>query len=125
RSIFVDAAVTKLALHEDPLGPAKSFWFAFQSVFAPPVKLVYEPPAEVWFSLPRLVMTLSAVSLLGVFAARTWRQTWRVVLFWLGFFVLTQLPTAQIFTQRPEYDERYAVTAVLAIVAIAATTLPQ
>jgi Tfp pilus assembly protein PilF len=47
----------------------------------------------------------------------------RAALFWLGWFVLLQLPTAHLFKQEAPYSERYAALAILALPATAAAVV--
>ena len=47
----------------------------------------------------------------------------RAAIFWIGWFVLLQLPTAHIVEQEAAYSERYAALAILALPAIAGAVL--
>jgi tetratricopeptide (TPR) repeat protein len=53
-------------------------------------------------------------------SGKTVRQ---VAMFWLGWFILLQLPTAHILQQEAAYSERYAALAILALPAAAAVLL--
>ena len=53
-----------LAVLQDPLGPGLSYAYALQVIFAPTVRLAYEPPVDVWFSPVRLGLALVAAGAL-------------------------------------------------------------
>ena len=108
-----------LALFDRPTGPLLTLLYCLQTIFAPFVEMVYEPPVIVWWSTPRLLVSFFAVTVLALIVRRHWPQTRRPVLFWLGWIVLTLLPMANILTQEARFAERYTLLALLGIVAIA------
>lgn len=113
----------RLALLEAPLGPLQSVAYALQSIVAPPRALAYEPELAVWLSPLRLALALAVGAVL---AMATWRggvRARRAGLFWLAWFVLSLLPTANVLRQEAPFDERYVFLASLAPMALAAAWL--
>jgi len=76
-------------------------------------------------------MGIAAASLLAIvfLARRNWLALRRTAWFWLGWFILALLPTANLLRQEAHYDERYVFLASLAVFAIvarmASTTQPR
>ncbi|MEO7649721.1 MAG: tetratricopeptide repeat protein, partial [Bryobacteraceae bacterium] len=108
------------------LGPVMAYLYALQTIFAPTVALVYEPTVTIWLSpvlMGIAVACLAAIVFLVRQQAPAPRST---VWFWLGWFLLVQLPTANLLRQEAHYDERYVFLASLGVIAIAAriTRLP-
>jgi tetratricopeptide (TPR) repeat protein len=97
-----------------PLGPVWSFAYALQILFAPTVDLIYEPDLEVWRSIPRLCVAVVALASIAAAALRILPNARPVLQFWLGWFVLVQLPTANLLFQEAPFDERYVFLASLA-----------
>ena len=60
---------------------------------------------------------------LVVACVRAERRVWKAGIFWAGWFVLLQLPTAHIVRQEAGYSERYVALAILAVPAVAAMVL--
>jgi tetratricopeptide (TPR) repeat protein len=115
----------RLALLESPSGPSLSLLHAIQTAAAPFVELVYEPPVDVWFSAWRSLASLLAALLVAAAAYRSWAAIRTPVLFWLGWILLTLLPTANLLDQEAPFAERFvflALVGVLGIVAAAAST---
>jgi Tfp pilus assembly protein PilF len=110
----------QLALINEPMGPLYSMAFAVQSIFAPFSALHYEPAIEDWFSWPRLLVASTGVLILLVSLVRSKSGDRRVAAFWLIWFVLVFLPTANILKQETEFDERYVLLSLLSVMAIAA-----
>ena len=106
-------------------GPLFSLGYAFQTVFLPPVELVYEPTLPIWLSWPRLIVSCLAVAGLLVLALRMESRRRPVLLFWSGWFLVTLAPTANIIQQEAKYDERYLFLASLALIAVAAAVVSQ
>ena len=107
-----------------PWEPLLSYLYAFQTMFLPFVPLVYEPPAAVWAAArwrPALALLLAAA--LGVVLWRRRRALGRGAWFWLAWFVVIQLPTANLLEQEALFDERYVMLAGLALPAWVASLL--
>ncbi|MBI1785584.1 tetratricopeptide repeat protein [Candidatus Sumerlaeota bacterium] len=100
-------------------GPVLSAIFGLQAIIAPPVQLVYEPPLGLWLSLPRLAAVCAVIALLGALAVKL-HPSWRLLLFWAGWFVIVMLPTSNLLKQEAAYDERYIFLSSLAFYAAAA-----
>ena len=111
-----------LAFLEDPVRPFFSLLFGAQVAFAPFAELHYEPERALWFAPARVAIALAGIAALAVAARRAAAPPLRVALFWVGWFVATQLPTANLLRQEAPFDERYAFLALLAFPAVAATT---
>lgn len=103
-----------------PLGPLLSLAYGLQSAVAPFAGLVYEPELAVWLSPWRLALATAVVGGLAVVAWRLEAPPRRVQAFWLGWFVVTQLPTANLLAQEAHFAERYAFLALLAPLGVAA-----
>lgn len=102
-------------------GPLLSAAYAVQTIAVPFVSLHYEPPVPVWFSPVRL---LAAVAVAAVVAILIRRQPPRALWFWLGWFGIALLPTANLLRQEAPYDERYVLLASLAAFALLAAVVP-
>jgi tetratricopeptide (TPR) repeat protein len=111
------------ALAADPLGPLRALAYALQVTVAPFAELRYEPPFESWFSPGRTA--LAGLAALGVVAgaARPWPAARSRLLFWLGWFGVWWLPTANLLPQEVRYAERFVFVAWLALCALVAATL--
>lgn len=97
-----------------------TYLFSIQTVFTPFYHLAYEPPFQVWFSLPRLLI---ALALLAVFALTAFVHRGgkgRQLLFWAGWFIVVQLPTANIIWQEAQFEERYVFASMFGAYAAAA-----
>jgi tetratricopeptide (TPR) repeat protein len=113
------------AVARDPSGPALSFAYALQTIFAPFRGLAYEPEPAVWWSWPRLALGLLAgLALFGGSLARG-GATRRLGGFWLGWFTASLLPTANLLAQEARFDERYVFLALLAPLGFAAHLVSQ
>lgn len=113
----------ELAVLADPLAPLLSLAYGLQVAVAPFSALVYEPELRVWLSPLRLAAALLAGAGLALAARRLGSPSLGVALFWLGWFVATQLPTANLLRQEALFAERYAFLAILAPLALAAAAL--
>ncbi len=102
------------------LGPLWSYGYALQVLIAPARALVYEPEIEVWSSIPRLLAVVGALLAMGLAVWRT-RVEGAPLLFWLGWFAILQLPTANLLEQEARFDERYVFLASLGLWAALAT----
>jgi tetratricopeptide (TPR) repeat protein len=111
------------ALAADPLGPLRALAYALQVAVTPFAELRYEPPFAGWFAPGRTV--LAALATLGVVAgaARPWPAARPRVLFWLGWFAVWWLPTANWLPQEVRYAERFVFVAWLALCALLAGAL--
>jgi Flp pilus assembly protein TadD len=121
RSVLGSTAV-EWALARDPLGPLRSLVFGAQVWLAPFAALHYEPELADWFSPARTAVAFGAILALAAIARATRAPSLRVAGFWIGWFVVTQLPTANVFRQEAPFDERYAFLASLAFPAVAAAS---
>ncbi len=119
RYTLFEGSEFEFGIIEAPLLPLYSYLYALQSFFFPFINLVYEPPIPVWWSWWRVV---PAIMLTAGLVWAAWRRGlgWRL-LFWSGWFVVVQAPTANILKQEAPFDERYAVLAALALPALAAS----
>ncbi|MBW2280767.1 MAG: tetratricopeptide repeat protein [Deltaproteobacteria bacterium] len=110
------------------LGPVWSYGYALQVLVAPTAALVYEPALDVWVSFPRLALAGLAAAALGVAVWRSGAHSGvgsgerrGVLLFWVGWFAIVQLPTANLLQQEAPFDERYVFLASLGPWAMIAT----
>ena len=92
---------------------ALSYLYALQVVTVPFWELVYEPPARVWFSPWRLAIALAITGWAVLWIRRSWPAVRSLTWFWLGWFVLTLLPTANLLDQEAPFAERYVLLAAL------------
>jgi tetratricopeptide (TPR) repeat protein len=99
-------------------GPLYSFLYAIQTFFIPTTQLVYEPSLQVWLSPARLGMAMVLFAALCFAAFRAGETVRPAAWFWLGWFALTLLPTANLLRQEAGYDERYLFLGSLGIVGI-------
>lgn len=111
-----------LAVLDDPAGPLRSLLFGVQVALAPFAQLHYEPEFAVWFSPSRLTIAVAILAALGVLVRSAGAPPARALLFWAGWFVIAQIPTANLLRQEAPFDERYAFLALLAFPAVAATS---
>ena len=119
-NLFATTGEHKLAVLEAPWKPLASFAFAAQTTFAPYAELRYEPRLEVWLSWIRLPLA-TAILVAIVFQARAlWSSLRAPLLFWLGWIILSLLPTANILEQETMFAERYVFLSLLGTGAIIA-----
>lgn len=102
-------------------GPLVSASYALQTIVAPFLSLHYEPPLLVWFSPVRALAAAGAATAV-VFLIR--RQPPPALRFWLGWFVIALLPTANLLRQEAPFDERYVFLASLAAFALVTAVIP-
>lgn len=102
-------------------GPLLSIAYALQTIAAPFLSLHYEPPARVWFSPTHAIVALGAFSAVAILIRR---QRPSALLFWLGWFVIALLPTANLLRQEAPFDERYVLLASLAAFAVVPAVIP-
>lgn len=118
--LFSGTGMSRLAIFDRPWGPLLSLLYTLQTMFVPFMELVYEPRAEVWTSVWRQLVGLVALVLLAVAACRRWSALRSTVLFWLGWFLLALLPTANLLVQEARFAERYGFLALLGVIGIIA-----
>jgi tetratricopeptide (TPR) repeat protein len=123
RQWVIGSAAVHLTLFDHPLEPLKSMLYGIQTAVLPFMALRYEPPFEVWFDWRMSVFACVVVGLLIAGVIARGKRARLIGIFWLGWFVLLQLPTAHIVTQEAGYSERYAALAILALPALAAMLL--
>ena len=123
RHMFFSGAEFTFAFLKNPANPPLSFIYAIQVIITPFTELIYEPTTENWLSVPRLIICGVFILLLTAGTLR-YRQspelsTW----FWLGWFVVNLLPTANLLKQEVPFAERYVFPALLGIVGIIASII--
>lgn len=109
----------QVTLFDHLAGPVYSLWFNLQITFAPFFRLHYEPPMHVWASPAHLGVVAAVVALIGGwgYACRAkLRPLRRVLLFWLGWYLLALMPTANILYQEARFTERSLVMTLPAII---------
>lgn len=121
RGVVLTGGRPELALADDPAGPWKSLAYGLQTLIAPTLELVYEPPLDAWFSASRLLASVAVVILLALGARKLWPEAAPRVVFWAGWVVAAQLSTANLLRQETMFDERYLFLASLGVAALVAT----
>lgn len=122
RRIVLGSTAVEWAIAADPIAPLRSLLFGLQVALAPFAALRYEPELGVWLSAARVAFAFAALAGLVALLRASGAPPFRVALFWIGWFVVTQLPTANVFRQEAPFDERYAFLALLAFPAVAAAS---
>ncbi len=112
-----------VTIAQHPLEPLQSLLYGLQAGIAPFMALRYEPPFKVWFDAPLCILTGAVVILIALGTTLSQKAVRLSAIFWLGWFILLQLPTAHILQQEAGYSERYAALAILALPALAAAVL--
>jgi Tfp pilus assembly protein PilF len=112
-----------LVIAQHPLEPLQSFLYGIQTGVSPFMALRYEPPFNIWFDAPLCIIACLVTILIAIGAALSKKSIRQLAIFWLGWFILLQLPTAHILQQEAAYSERYAALAILAFPALAAAVL--
>jgi cytochrome c-type biogenesis protein CcmH/NrfG len=102
-----------------PAEPLLSLLYGLQTAVTPFMTLCYEPTLDVWFNRWMCAAALAALVILIVLVVRGDGAVRAAGLFWLGWFILLQLPTAHLLKQEAPYSERYVALAILAVPAIA------
>lgn len=103
------------------VGPLLSLAYAVQTISVPFLSLHYEPPLSAWVSPIRGLVAAGALAAV-VFLIR--RQGAPALRFWLGWFVIALLPTANLLRQEAAYDERYVLLASIAAFAVVTAVVP-
>lgn len=110
----------EVAIFDHPALPLLTPAYALQSILAPTRELIYEPRSwTIWLSFSRMIVTGVVISLMVVIIVKQWSSIKRLSLFWIGWFMLCLLPTANILEQETRYAERFLFPAVLAIIVLA------
>ncbi|MGA3065430.1 MAG: hypothetical protein ABSF29_01145 [Tepidisphaeraceae bacterium] len=115
RHLIFQSPTLNWDIQNHPFAPLLSLLYGLQTAIAPFTTLHYEPPLHVWLDPPLTTTCLIVLTLLCVWIARSKSPIPRIALFWLGWFILMQLPTAHIFRQEAPYSERYVALALLAV----------
>lgn len=115
--LFEAAEFPGLALFAEPLGPLLSLLFAAQSIFLPGIAAVVEPPAEVWLSVPRLLLVAAAGSLVVLAASRCWSAIRRATALFSVWFLALWIPNANVFEQTVPFTETVLLPALIATIA--------
>jgi tetratricopeptide (TPR) repeat protein len=123
RHFVVGQSNLHLVIAQHPLEPVKSMLYGVQTAVTPFMALRYEPPFGVWFDAPLSIVSIAVIILLLAAAIFSSKSVRIAAIFWVGWFVLLQLPTAHILQQEAAYSERYVALAMLAFPAIAAAVL--
>jgi tetratricopeptide (TPR) repeat protein len=106
-----------------PLDPLWSLLYGIQTAIAPFMPLHYEPPLDRWLEWHRSIASLALTTVLIISVALSGKTVRLAAIFWLGWFVLLQVPTAHLLQQEAAYSERYAALAILALPACAGAIL--
>jgi tetratricopeptide (TPR) repeat protein len=103
-----------------PAEPLLSLLYGLQTAVTPFMTLFYEPTLDVWFSRWMCAAAVAALLMLIVLVVRGDGAVRAAGAFWLGWFILLQLPTAHLLKQEAPYSERYVALAILAVPATVA-----
>jgi tetratricopeptide (TPR) repeat protein len=93
-----------------------TYVYALEVTLTPFRALLYEPPVAAWLSPSKLVVVGLVLALAALTAWRSGRGVRSVLVFGIGWFVVVQLPTANLVRQETLFDERYVAPAVLGLV---------
>jgi tetratricopeptide (TPR) repeat protein len=104
-----------------PSGPLESLAYAIQVVFAPSLDEVYEPDFATWLVPARLGLGLALAGALLVAAARLPARDRAPALFWIAWFGIWMVPTANWARQETFFAERFVWLSLLGPAALAAT----
>jgi Tfp pilus assembly protein PilF len=121
-SLFAGTGEHRLAVLDHPLGPLQSVGYTLQTLLAPGWSLVYEPDLSMWWHPLRGPAALLLLCLIG--CGVWWRCSssqvglGRVVVFWLGWFVLVLAPTSNLVGQQTVLAERYGFLATVPLVGL-------
>jgi tetratricopeptide (TPR) repeat protein len=122
RAVFGQATL-QWTFPQHPLEPLLSLLYGLQTAVTPYMALLYEPTFAVWFDRWLCAASVTVLAMLALLVVRGDRGVRAAALFWLGWFVLLQLPTAHLLKQEAGYSERYAALAILALPATAAAVV--
>lgn len=104
-----------------PLDVPLTWIYLIQTTLVPFRSLLYEPPVGAWLSPPRLLVAAAVLVAAATAARRAWPSLKGPVLFWCGWIVASQIPTANLVWQETRFDERYAAVGSLGLVVGLAT----
>lgn len=121
RSTVTSATESQVVLAGNPLAPILSLLYALQVTLTPFVDLIYEPPEAIWLSAPRLAICAAAIVSFAAVVARAEPSLRRRLLFFIGWFAIALLPTANLFVQETRFDERYVFFATFGVIGATAT----
>lgn len=113
----------RLAVIDDPDGPVLSVLYAVQTALTPFVDLVYEPPTDVWLAKWKLAAVAAVLAGASLGCYIYWPEVRRRVLFWSAWFLLSLLPTANVFVQEARFAERYVFLALVGVVGVGVTLI--
>lgn len=113
RWILFGGSEYQLAVLKHPSGPFWSLLYSIQTVFAPFVQLHYEPPLEVWYSTVRTCIPVALTVGLVTIAAFQKAGSRPLLMFWVGWCLLTLAPTANLLSQEARFAERYVLLALV------------
>ncbi|MGA2582189.1 MAG: tetratricopeptide repeat protein [Tepidisphaeraceae bacterium] len=113
RHLIFHGSSLHLNIQSDPAGPAWAMLYGLQTAVTPFWRLHYEPTRQVWFDPALSGVAFIVLGILIVLIGKCSRPVKLASLFWLGWFILLQLPTAHIFLQEAPFSERYAAMAIL------------
>ena len=86
-------------LLDHPLQPFESLLYGLQTAISR-LSIAYQPPINVWFSWPLAIFSVLALGALMFGIVKSGRTVVLAAIFWLGWFVLLQLPTAHIVAEQ-------------------------
>jgi len=121
-TLFAGTGEHRLAVLENPLGPLQSIAYTLQTLLAPGWSLVYEPDLSMWWHPLRGPAAFLILAVIG--CGVWWRCSssqggpGRVVVFWVGWFVLVLAPTANLLGQQTPLAERYGFLATVPLVGL-------
>jgi tetratricopeptide (TPR) repeat protein len=123
RHLIFHESTVHFTFLQHPLEPLTSLLYGIQTAVTPFMALHYEPPFDSWFDGRLAAVSCAIVLILIIAVANRRRKIGRAAIFWLGWFMLLQLPTAHLIEQEAAYSERYVALAVLAFPAAVMTVL--
>ncbi len=116
RHIILRGQSIHLSVQKHPLEPFAAMLYGIQTSVLPFLELRYEPPMRVWFNWPMAIVSVAIFALLIWKCLRRGALLRRPMIFWIGWFVLLQLPTAHLLAeQEAPFSERYVALAALAL----------
>ncbi len=118
RHLIFNGPTLHFATGDHLWGPLSAIGYGIQTTITPFPDLRYEPTLAVWRDPALFAVACGIAALLAIAAVFAGKTARRVALFWLGWFVLVQLPTAHILQQEAPYSERYVALAVFSFAAI-------
>jgi tetratricopeptide (TPR) repeat protein len=120
RSQLFGETLYAVAFLDRPLFPLLTLLYTLQTAIVPFASLVFEPRFAVWWSPPRLAISLLVVALLAWGVARSGGERRRQALFFAGWWLLALLPTANLLVQEAPFAERYGFLSLAGLLGVAA-----